>query len=283
MNARALLPIENNCFNILNDSKLCQATKLEKIKEKIAEIKAQQLQTPAPTLNAQDEKGHTLLYIAAKNNYADIVQVLIKEKVDLNKSNFTGSTALTCATFYDHIEIAIALIQAGADLNIQNRPTWGQTTALMIAVRKWSLTLILMKALLKAGADPNLQGDYGVTALDEALDTRWNNKLDMIMLLLEYKAVSNVRSVEGVLNMEDQNDPKVKYCRGLFAEQQRNIEKAKKYEMADAKISIGNSNLPKDQSPGCSSSDIFIDNSKNLNKNLGNANKEMQPVPNKTI
>ena len=64
--------------------------------------------------------GSTPLMTACTFNKKEIVEALIKAKVDLTKKNNDGSTALHTAAFFGRIEIVQLLIDAKADKTIKN-------------------------------------------------------------------------------------------------------------------------------------------------------------------
>lgn len=73
-------------------------------------------------LNSSDkDDGITLLMLAVDRDQADIVKILIKNKVDLNKVNSKSESALTVAVIADNIILAQLLLENGADVNIKNK------------------------------------------------------------------------------------------------------------------------------------------------------------------
>ncbi len=122
--------------------------------------------------------GETALFVAATNDYLDIVQKLInlgfdlknidgKEVVvplDVNEVNEKwGITALFEASALGYLDVVETLLAAGADPNITNK---GGGTALMVASERGHLKIV--EALLAAGADVNAVTKYGETALSIA-------------------------------------------------------------------------------------------------------------------
>lgn len=71
-------------------------------------------------LNEGDSLNRTLLYLAARNGYYDIVKYLIKIGVDLNKTQKNGSTPLHGAAFYGNKSIVKLLIENGCNPYIKN-------------------------------------------------------------------------------------------------------------------------------------------------------------------
>ena len=74
-----------------------------------------------------------------------------------------GDTALTWAARKGNLEIAEALVDAGADLDLQNKKG---DTALILAAIRGDKTAVSM--LLKSGADTEIRNGNGQSARDVA-------------------------------------------------------------------------------------------------------------------
>ncbi|MDE0248877.1 MAG: ankyrin repeat domain-containing protein [Gammaproteobacteria bacterium] len=96
---------------------------------------------------------------ASRNENPDILRILIAAGAEL-------SGALHRAVFNRTTEVTEILIAAGADLN--ERHGLDGMTALHSAARAGMANLAALEALLRAGADPNVLDDNGMTALDWA-------------------------------------------------------------------------------------------------------------------
>ena len=90
-------------------------------------------------------KGENLLQIACQENHPEIATLLINAGADVNIQNEWGYTALMSVCYLNHIKIADILINAGADINAKDKQ---QQTALMIACEKNRIEIV--KLLIKA-------------------------------------------------------------------------------------------------------------------------------------
>ena len=93
------------------------------------------------------------------------VKELIKKGADINEKDQTGGgTPLINAAVFGRTEIAMALIEAGADLNRVNNDG---STALHTAA--FFCRTEIVKALLAKGADTSIKNKAGATALESVL------------------------------------------------------------------------------------------------------------------
>jgi ankyrin repeat protein len=67
--------------------------------------------------NLTNDKGNTLLTLAAYHNHADTVIALLEQGADPNRVNDRGQTALAAAVFRQNAETVNALLAAGADVD----------------------------------------------------------------------------------------------------------------------------------------------------------------------
>ena len=104
-----------------------------------------------------------IIKLTAYNNI-DGVRKAIEAGADINIQNKYGDTALKIASVYNWINIAYFLVKAGADLNIQDE---NGRTLLMEAVY-YGRRNELIKILLKGGADKDIKNNKGETAFDIA-------------------------------------------------------------------------------------------------------------------
>ena len=111
-------------------------------------------------INARIEnRNETLLIWATSEGYSEVALALIEAGADLNAVNDNGNTALIRAACENRMDLARALIEAGANLDIQNKDGY---SALILARRRGNMDVYNL--LIKAGADQTLQNNEGIQA-----------------------------------------------------------------------------------------------------------------------
>ncbi|BET00137.1 Vacuolar sorting protein 9 (VPS9) domain [Nesidiocoris tenuis] len=140
----------------------------------------------APTVNSCDDRGFTVLHIAAMYGQARVVDALLRMGAKPEKSDYKGSTALHYSCARGHQNTVLLLIHSGVKLNpVDNE----RNTPLHLAAANGHETCI--KALLyyteQTGIefDPNLTNNHGDTPLHNA--ARWGYT-NIVQALLEYGA-----------------------------------------------------------------------------------------------
>ncbi|ERL86182.1 hypothetical protein D910_03595 [Dendroctonus ponderosae] len=117
-------------------------------------------------VNMTDVSGNTAMHYAVSHGNFDVVSILLDSKVcDINKPNKAGYTSVMLVSLSEvrsptHANVVRRLFQL-ADVNIR-ASQYGQT-ALMLAVSHGRIDTV--KMLLEAGADINIQDEDGSTAL----------------------------------------------------------------------------------------------------------------------
>ena len=106
-----------------------------------------------------------------------------------NEDNY-NYTPLHVAVREGSVEIARMLIDAGADLDVQD--TWGSQTPLHVAAINERVEIARM--LIGAGADVNVQDDYGWTPLHYAAN---NGSVEIAKMLIDAGAKKDIEDNEG--------------------------------------------------------------------------------------
>lgn len=125
---------------------------------KVAELLASHPETQTEVRNPQDE---SVLMLAALKGHLPLVQKLVANGANVNK---TGWAALHYAASGGHVTVIAYLLDAYAYIDAESP---NGTTPLMMAARYGSPEAV--KHLIQAGADVTLQNQLGLTALDFAV------------------------------------------------------------------------------------------------------------------
>ena len=140
--------------------------------------------------DAREEKsGQTLLMLAVRNGYAEVANILIEAKADVNAVDRKKDTALMIAIDNDNAEMIGPLVKAGADIKAKDNDG---RTALMIAFLQGKTELV--KALIEVGADIEAKDNNGHTALLHAV---YFGKTEVAKALIEAGANIEVKAVDG--------------------------------------------------------------------------------------
>src|SRR5437667_6171488 len=97
---------------------------------------------------------------AIKKADVKAVTALLKQSINVNAQSPDGTTALHWAVNEDNLDIAKALITAGANVKVAN--DYGMTPLTLACING---SPAMVDVLLKAGADPNTVFSEGETAL----------------------------------------------------------------------------------------------------------------------
>lgn len=124
--------------------------------------------------------GHTALQAAAQNGHVEVIRALVEAGAEVDAEDRDGDRAAHHAAFGDEPAALRALGAAAADLNARNRR---RQTPLHIAVNKGHLGVV--RTLLQLAVHPALQDSEGDTPLHDAISKKRD---DMLTLLLEHGA-----------------------------------------------------------------------------------------------
>ena len=158
-------------------------------------------------INLTDRNGRTPLHWAAENGKAENIKFLIKRGPSntvkfVNKQGIGDDAALHKAGGKGYTSVIRTLIEAGADVNMQ---LCDGCTALHEAV--YNKRLEMVKALIEFGADLNLKDNQGETALYVAAKL---NRRKMVKTLIENGADVNIKNKDGKTAWIDADDEKIK-------------------------------------------------------------------------
>jgi hypothetical protein len=140
------------------------------------------------------------LHTAALTGDLDVIRQHIEAGSDLDEAEpSVGSSPLITASVFGKTEAAIALIEAGADVNFQNKE---KSTALHTAA--FLCRTGIVQALLDKGADKTLKNIYGSTPLEtvsgpfedvKAVYEQFAKDLGPLGLKLDYGQLESTRPV----------------------------------------------------------------------------------------
>jgi cytohesin len=121
-----------------------------------------------------------------------VVELLMQSGARVNTVDVFGASAAIVAAREGRLDVLVALIKAGADINGPHVIS-DFSDALMRASRRGHVACA--EALLAAGADPDTRDKQGRTPLMYSVQ---DNKMDVLKTLLKYKARIDLRAADGV-------------------------------------------------------------------------------------
>lgn len=140
--------------------------------------------------NLQDHDGWTAAMHAVRNNDPKIMRLLGKFKANFSLQNHDGMTALGLAAYTNRANAAVGILDAGA--NPDDVMGASRYTALMIAANQGNLQM--MQILLQYKANPNARNAGGVTPL---MISSVRNQEMQVLLLLKSGADPELKDDEG--------------------------------------------------------------------------------------
>jgi ankyrin repeat protein len=151
---------------IIKQQKLMAAVQKNNLKA-VENLLAQKVDLEAryPMVGTLDD-GHTPLMVAARDGYLEIVIALVKAGANVNATdNVLQATAGNKAAYYGHADVLEVLIKNGLKVNTQ--VPYNGYTALHDAV--WHGHKDCVQVLINANADITIKGDDGYSAEDLAM------------------------------------------------------------------------------------------------------------------
>uniref|UniRef100_A0A146LTI8 Ankyrin repeat domain-containing protein 27 n=1 Tax=Lygus hesperus TaxID=30085 RepID=A0A146LTI8_LYGHE len=140
----------------------------------------------APTVNSCDDRGYTVLHIAAMYGQAQVIDMLLNHGAKPEKTDYKGSTALHYSCARGHQNSLLLLVHFGVKLNPADNE--GNTPLHLAAANGHDTCIKALLYFVEQGGlefDTNLRNNQGDTALHNA--ARWGYS-NIVNLLLEYGA-----------------------------------------------------------------------------------------------
>lgn len=160
----------------------------------------QRLISAGDNVDATDENGYTALLLAAMHGHTDVVQALVIAGADINALANGESTPLHLATMRGHANVVDALLQV-PDIEVDTPGHDGHTQIQLAAARGHTAVVI---ALLNAGVDAHDPYDDTATALHFAAA---NGHVGVVKALLAAPVVDQAVSDPGaIVNQMDQDE-----------------------------------------------------------------------------
>jgi ankyrin repeat protein len=148
-------------------------------------------------VNARDSGGKAALHWAALYGQKKVIELLLAEKADVNLLDEDGFTPLHWATMFNKRDAIEVLLANKANVNIKvQKFGW---TPLRLAVIHGHVAAA--EALLNGGADPNLEDDQNIPLLHQAIIRGKKEMVEL--LLAKKTNVNNTRDSEGETALEE--------------------------------------------------------------------------------
>jgi ankyrin repeat protein len=142
------------------------------------------------------ENGMTVLVEASRRGYEDIALALIDAGADVNSKDSFGVSALMYSAISGSAKIMAKLIESGADVNTKDQA--GRTALIEALTTENDLPIDIIYSLCDAGADVNVRFSEGLTPL--ILAASGNPKT--VRLLIEAGADVNAKDNYGATPLQ---------------------------------------------------------------------------------
>ena len=130
--------------------------------------------------------GLNVLSVAVQFNQLEIVEILIKNHIDMNKVGFDGITPLIETMGDGRYDIAKLLIQSGADINLESKAcvileSKEHFTTIFPLMMAAAYSIEILQLLLDHNAEIDKQNEFGYTALIVAVMGKKNEALKLLL------------------------------------------------------------------------------------------------------
>lgn len=174
-------------------------------------------------IDAENDINCTPLILASSNTNIEIIELLLKSGANINKRNENGLTCLHEASYTDRNNTSILqlMLQNNADINLCDHEGWSP-----IVLSTLAGNIENIKLLLENGAQLNTNV-FGIFPLHFACAM---NRIDIVKLLLEYNANTNIKNEEGktalqyAIDTESSNIDELKLLFNIHKENKENKE-----------------------------------------------------------
>lgn len=130
---------------------------------------ARRLIEAGANVDAQDDAGQNDYLIVAAEGYLEFLQLLMQNGADLSITDNEGGTGLIYAADAGRVDIVRALLDAGVDdVNQVNTYGWTALLEAIILGDGGPRYTEIVRLLVDAGADVNIADSEGVTPLEHA-------------------------------------------------------------------------------------------------------------------
>lgn len=156
-----------------------------------------------PNVSRSNSGNYPILAASAKG-FSDVVQLLIRKKVNVNVEDQYGSTALQLACMNGHTDVVRVLLDAKADADCTDKD---QMRPIHRAVDREEVEIV--RLLVRAKANVNVVDKYGNTPL---LWATTKGHLAIIQILIDADADVNYKNEYGETPLAIAEDAEVKRC-----------------------------------------------------------------------
>eukprot|EP01095_Lingulamoeba_sp_RSL-Kostka_P002332 TRINITY_DN13189_c0_g1_i1.p1 TRINITY_DN13189_c0_g1~~TRINITY_DN13189_c0_g1_i1.p1 ORF type:complete len:266 (+),score=80.78 TRINITY_DN13189_c0_g1_i1:113-910(+) len=124
-----------------------------------------------------NDTGETPLHRAIEHQNAEMIEILVNKKADIEKCDLVGDTPLLCASYLGYVDMVKSLIINKADINNSSKEE--NRSALFIATENRHPDVV--KLLIENKADITIRTDNDITAIDFAFENKYDDVVDAIV------------------------------------------------------------------------------------------------------